>query len=166
MLSATMTIDQVTRPTELAVGESARDNRKAVYLQVDVVQGSLSCVPWRAKDGDEISGSDECAVRLRLPLVPTASAANTLMEQVLPLAKRIMEGTPACWDGENHVGRPDRDAVAAAEDLVAQVAIWARDAERADMCQPRHTPQLRRRGWTAGARRGVGRLSVLRGGAA
>ena len=47
----------------------------------------------------------------------TADAANALLDEVLPIAERIVAGYSCEWDGHNHVGRFDADAEAAREEM-------------------------------------------------
>lgn len=47
----------------------------------------------------------------------TADAANALLDEVLPIAERIVAGYSCEWDGHNHVGRFDADAEAAREKM-------------------------------------------------
>jgi hypothetical protein len=49
----------------------------------------------------------------------TADAANALLDEVIPIAKRIVAGYSCEWDGNNHVGAYDDDAEAAREEMAS-----------------------------------------------
>lgn len=54
------------------------------------------------------------AIRWAIPAL-TTEAAEALLEEILPLAQRVVEGYECRWDGSNHVGKLDEDAQEAAE---------------------------------------------------
>lgn len=57
-------------------------------------------------------------LRWRIPAL-TAEAANALLEEIAPLCERIVAGYEKVWDGNNHVGQFDDDAIAARDEVYA-----------------------------------------------
>lgn len=87
------------------------------YLELDLEEETLT-----ADYDAEIGGAVPFAVwhgrRRRFPIPAlSATAVNALMEEVLPLAERIVAGSEIVWDGSNHIGQLDDDAVDAEAEL-------------------------------------------------
>lgn len=55
-------------------------------------------------------------LRFSIPVL-TADAANSLLEELEPLARRICDGFETEWDGSNWVGEYDNDAEAASAEI-------------------------------------------------
>ena len=51
----------------------------------------------------------------------TADAANSLLEELAPLAQRVVDGYTSEWDGSNHVARFTEDARLAEEEIEAAI---------------------------------------------
>jgi hypothetical protein len=64
------------------------------------------------------------AIRFPFPIVPTAAAANDILNEAAPIAQRILDGAEIEWDGNNMVGRLNEDADQAAEELNALAEGW------------------------------------------
>lgn len=85
------------------------------YVQLVCETGELS-----ASYNGEIGNAVPVGVwhrRVRRWTIPalTESAANALLEEIAPLAERVVAGYSEVWDGSNHVGEFDADADAAVE---------------------------------------------------
>jgi hypothetical protein len=88
--------------------------------------------------------------RVRWYGIPTlrADAADALLDRLAPLAARVCDGYERVWDGSNHVGQLDADALEAEEAIVDlcdkarqhgdEIVIWAA-ADWLD--RSLHTPQ-------------------------
>src|SRR5689334_13481078 len=59
----------------------------------------------------------------------TAASANRLIDDVAPIAQRILDGATVEWDGSNHVGRLNADASEAAEELATTLAALCECAD-------------------------------------
>ncbi len=66
-------------------------------------------------------------LRWSIPILK-ADAANTLLEEILPLAERIVAGYDCRWDGSNHVGHLDDDATEAQE-AIADLCLATEDED-------------------------------------
>ncbi len=116
----TITIRRVGEPDELFCHFPGQSNSQDVYLYLDPEDGELSCsystaigsgMPMRVWRGT--------LLRWQIPAL-TAEAANKLMEQVVPLARRVVDGHVTDWDGSNHVGYlTTEDAEVASEEIQA-----------------------------------------------
>jgi len=47
----------------------------------------------------------------------TAAGMNRLMDEIAPLADRVLAGSEIEWDGNNHVGKLDEDAQDASDEI-------------------------------------------------
>lgn len=90
-------------------------------LQLDCDDGELSCT-YKADPGSAGNNSMPMTVwhgrTLWWNIVALrADGANQLMQEVKPLADRILTGYTCEWDGSNHVGRLREDAQQAAAEI-------------------------------------------------
>ncbi len=58
-------------------------------------------------------------LRWAIPVL-TAESANELLDELAPLAARVLAGADVEWDGNNHVGVLDADAQDAADEIAAR----------------------------------------------
>jgi hypothetical protein len=100
------------------------------YVQLVCETGALS-----ASYDAEIGNAVPVGVwhqRVRRWTIPalTESAANALLEEIAPLAERVVAGYSERWDGSNHVGEFDADA----DDAVEAIArLCDRDWSEGDV---------------------------------
>jgi len=67
-----------------------------------------------------------------VPVVPTSSAAEQLVQDLLPLLARVRAGYSCRWDGSNHIGSLDDDATRAEEEIEASISAWTLDLSPAE----------------------------------
>jgi hypothetical protein len=87
------------------------------YIELDCQTGLLTAT-YNAEIGNAIPfsvyhGHDR---RYHIPCI-TADAANELMEEIRPLAERVIAGYTSEWDGSNHRARFTTDAEQAEEEI-------------------------------------------------
>ncbi len=92
---------------------------QSAYVTLDCESGELSA----AASGIIGSGAptnvwNNTARRWRIPAL-TESAANALLDEIAPLAERVVAGFERVWDGSNHVGEYDDDATAAIDEIAS-----------------------------------------------
>ncbi|MFF7335393.1 hypothetical protein [Streptomyces sp. NPDC008150] len=106
-----------TEPTELFRQYHGQNEPQPAYIQLDTEAGTLHA-DYDAEIGNAVPASVWHGIdrRYRIPIL-TADAANRVMEEIAPLADRIVAGTTTEWDGNNHVAVMDDDAIAAEEEL-------------------------------------------------
>lgn len=113
----TLTIVPLTEDNELLCHYSSEHRPQPCVLWLDLEDGEMS-----ARYNPEIGNGIPMSVHLgrtrwvEIPLLTTA-AANALLEEVAPLAERILAGSRIEWDGNNNRGYLDEDADAALEEL-------------------------------------------------
>jgi hypothetical protein len=87
------------------------------YIELDIQTGNLT-----AEVNGVVGGAVPFPVwhgivrRYRIPAL-SADNANVLLEDVAPLAQRVLDGATIEWDGNNHVGRLTEDAQDAEIDI-------------------------------------------------
>lgn len=98
---------------------------QSVYLEIDPENQTIS-MDWYREIGNGVP-EDVWHRRILwyiLSIVPTVDVANQLMDDVLPLAERVVAGHSIEWDGCNHVGRLTEDAQDASDgirDIVMEI---------------------------------------------
>lgn len=112
-----VTIARVAGTYDLHQRYRGQDAAQPCHVQLACDTGTLSA----DFDGEIGSGVPTLVyhtrtLRWRIPCL-TADAANALLDEVLPIAERIVAGYSCEWDGHNHVGRFDADAEAAREEM-------------------------------------------------
>ncbi|MEU6680949.1 hypothetical protein [Streptomyces sp. NPDC046925] len=114
-------IIRCTEPTELYRHYDGQSEPQPAYIELDTQHGTLL-----ADYDSEVGGAVPFSVhhglerRYGIPIL-TADAANRVMQEIAPLAERIIAGTEAKWDGSNTVAVLDEDAGAAEEELKEQL---------------------------------------------
>lgn len=101
--------------------------RQDVGMTIDLESGILTCQYDPLVGG----GSSEALFHRRALWIPMecliADKANALMDEVKPLADRILAGASIDWNGNNHVGTLNDDATAALDELSDRIAPEAGD---------------------------------------
>lgn len=96
---------------------SGQTQRQGCYLELDCANRTLSA-SYNAEIGNAIPfsvyhGHDQ---RFGIGLM-RGETADALMEEILPLAQRVVDGYESHWDGNNHVARFTDDADDAIEEI-------------------------------------------------
>lgn len=112
-----VTIHSVTEWDALYCQYERQTEPQPCYIELDCQTGTLHA-SYNAEIGNAIPfsvyhGHDR---RYGIPCL-TADAANELMEEILPLAQRVVDGYSRHWDGNNHVARMTDDADAAEQEI-------------------------------------------------
>lgn len=118
----TIEIIKLTDWDELHCWYHGQTSPQGCYIELDCRNNSLAAC-YNHEIGNAIPfslyhGHDR---RYGIPCI-TADAANDLMEELLPLAERVVAGYRSEWDGHNHVARLDADAIAAEEEIERMIA--------------------------------------------
>lgn len=116
-------IIECTQDDELYAHYHGQTEPQSAYIELDTQEGSL-----HATYDSDIGGAIPFSVyhgldrRYRIPVL-TAEATNRVMQEIAPLADRIIAGTKAEWDGNNTVAVLNEDARAAEEELEAHLGL-------------------------------------------
>jgi len=128
----TVQIRRITDETELFCWYDGQSEPQPAYLNLDLEDGELFC-DYNGNIGSGVSAA-EYHGRIRTIRIPTLTgeAANTLMDEVAPIAQRVLNGASIEWDGNNHVGVLTDDAQAAWDELTSAVAEHTSGADTVD----------------------------------
>lgn len=120
-------IIECTDPTELYRHYDGQSEPQPAYIELDTQDGSLHA-DYNAEIGNAIPFSVYHGLHRRygIPIL-TGDAANRVMEEIAPLAERIVAGTEVEWDGNNNVAVLTADALAAEEELEAHLGLPSQD---------------------------------------
>ncbi|WP_371099897.1 hypothetical protein [Streptomyces sp. PU_AKi4] len=110
-------IIKCTDPAELFRHYDGQTEPQPAYIELDTQNGTLLAT-YNSEIGNAVPftvyhGLDR---RYGIPIL-TADAANRVMEEIAPLADRVIAGTTVEWDGNNNVAILDEDAQAAEEEI-------------------------------------------------
>lgn len=110
-------IIECTEPTELYRHYDGETQAQPAYIELDTQAGTLLAT-YNAEIGNGIPFSVRHGLdrRYGIPIV-TAEAANRIMQEIAPLADRVIAGTEAEWDGSNTVAKLNDDARAAEDEI-------------------------------------------------
>jgi hypothetical protein len=102
---------------ELHCHYSRQTSAQGCYVELDCKNETLSA-SYNAEIGNAIPFSVYHCHNQRwgIPAL-TESAANDLLDEILPLAERAVAGYESEWDGNNHVAKFDDDAQAALDEI-------------------------------------------------
>ncbi|MEU3877652.1 hypothetical protein [Streptomyces sp. NPDC029704] len=112
-----------TTPAKLVHQYAGQSEPQPAYIELDLREGLLL-----ADYDAEVGGAVPFAVRhgferrYPVPLL-TGSAANRVMEEIAPLAQRILSDWEQESDGSNMVARLGKDAQAAEEQLMERLGL-------------------------------------------
>lgn len=106
-----------TEPTELYRHYDRESKPQDAFIQLDLRAGVMFA-DWDPEigNGRPLSVYHGFKRHYRIPLL-TAEAANRIMQQIAPLASRILADWEEVWDGNNHVAILGEDALAAEEEI-------------------------------------------------
>lgn len=113
----TLTVKHVADRNDLHCQYPGQTSAQPCYVELDCESATL-----RAAYNPEIGNGIPFAVHhgrtLRWSIAAlTADVANALLDELAPLAQRVVDGFEAVWDGNNMVGQLDADASAASEEI-------------------------------------------------
>lgn len=114
-------IIRCTNPTELFRHYDGQSQAQPAYIELDVRDGTLladyAAEVGRGKTPSVFHGFER---HYRIPVL-TGEAANRVMEEIAPLADRILADWEEVWDGNNKVARLGEDAYAAEAEIMAEL---------------------------------------------
>ncbi|MBV2364245.1 helix-turn-helix domain-containing protein [Streptomonospora nanhaiensis] len=110
-------ITPCTRPAELYRRYDGQTGPQPCFIELDTRDGAMRA-DYDAEIGNAVPASVWHGLVRRYPIPAlSAEAANRVMEEIRPLAERIVTDTEEHWDGNNHVARMGADALAAEEEI-------------------------------------------------
>ena len=117
MTTTTVEIRRVAEWDALHCNYQGQTERQGCYIELDCQTGLLTAT-YNAEIGNAIPfsvyhGHDR---RWGIPCL-IADAANDLLDEISPLAQRVLDGYTSEWDGNNHVARLSDDAQAAEDEI-------------------------------------------------
>lgn len=120
-------IIECTDPTELFRHYQGQSEPQGAYIELDTQDGTLHAT-YNSEIGNAVPFSVYHGLdrQYGIPIL-TADAANRVMQEIAPLADRIIAGTKAEWDGNNTVAILDDDALAAEEELEEHLGLPSQD---------------------------------------
>lgn len=132
---STVTITKVTNPTDLHCHYSGQTFPQPCYIELDCKTETLSA-SYNAEVGNAIPfsvyhGHDQ---RWGIPCL-TADAVNEFMEEILPLAQKIVDGYESIWNGHNHVADFTEDAQEAIEEIQSRCDELERTTDESNTVQ-------------------------------
>jgi hypothetical protein len=112
-----ITINKINSQSDLFCHYDRQTSAQGCYVELDCKNETLSAL-YNAEIGNAIPfsvyhGHDQ---RFAIPLL-TVDAANRLMDEIKPLAERVVGGYKSEWNGNNHVAVFTDDAQAAIEEI-------------------------------------------------
>jgi len=118
-MADTVTITEISGTTDLHQHYDRQTSAQPCYIELDCRNAQMSA-SYNAEIGNArpmsvYHGHDQ---RWQIPCL-TASTANALLRELLPIAQRIVDGYDSRWDGNNNVAQFTDDAQAAQDDICA-----------------------------------------------
>lgn len=115
---STVSIHPVSTTDSLHCHYDRQTNAQPCFIELDCETGRL-CADYNGEIGNAIPmsvyhGHDQ---RWGIPAL-TAAAANALLQEIAPIAQRVVDGYESEWDGNNMVARFNDDAHAAIDEIV------------------------------------------------
>lgn len=137
-MSTTVDIVYPTRASDLYQRFPGQHEAQPVYVSLDCRTGKLTAA-WSGTVGGGVPADvwHHLTLRWKIPAL-TVDAAETLLDQLEPLAQRVLDGFEARFDGHNLVGTLSDDAAEAREAI-------------SDLCYPRRFDECdTQQRWEAG----------------
>ena len=112
-----------TSPTKLFRHYDGQSEPQPAYIELDLRHGTL-LADYNSEVGNGVPGAVYHGFerRYRIPAL-TAEAANQVMEELVPLAERILADWKEEWDGNNMVARLGEDAQEAEEEIQEKLGL-------------------------------------------
>lgn len=123
-------IIRCTEPTELHRHYDGQSEAQDAYIELDLRQSSLladynsevgNAVPFTVRYGFER--------RYSIPVL-TGEAANRVMDEIAPVASRVLADWEEIWDGNNRVARLGEAAEAAEAEIMERLGLSMGYGER------------------------------------
>ncbi len=111
-----LTITPVDKTDELFCEYDGQMKPQDCYIALNLEDGQMWADYNAEIGGQPASVFHRRTLRWTIPVL-TADVANRLMNDIAPLAHRVLAGSEIDWDGHNHVGHLDDDAQAAADEI-------------------------------------------------
>ena len=113
----TVKIISVKDDTELFCHYARQSEPQKCFIALDLENGQL-WADYNAEIGNAVPEAVWNGRTLRFPApCMTAAGMNRLMDEIAPLADRVLAGSEIEWDGNNHVGKLDEDAQDASDEI-------------------------------------------------
>lgn len=124
-----------TNPTTLYRHYAGELESQGCYVSLDLEDGELTA-DWNGEIGNSVPESVWNGRKLRwgIPCL-TSTAANKLLDELAPIAQRILDGATIEWDGNNNVGQLTEAAQVAAEELAEACAAACEDGRYARIAE-------------------------------
>ena len=105
-----VTIQETKTTDELVHKYPGQSDPQPCYVELDLRDGVM-LADWNSEIGNAIPFTvyHGHVQRYSIPSL-TADAANALMQELLPLAERVVDGYKSVWNGNNNVARLTDDA--------------------------------------------------------
>jgi len=105
-----VTIQETKTTDELVHKYPGQSDPQPCYVELDLRDGVM-LADWNSEIGNAIPFSvyHGHVQRYSIPSL-TADAANALMQELLPLAERVVDGYESVWNGNNNVAKLTDDA--------------------------------------------------------
>ncbi|MFJ9188560.1 hypothetical protein ACIRQO_36600 [Streptomyces anulatus] len=116
-------IIRCTEPTELHRHYDGQNESQDAYIELDLRQGSL-LADYDAEVGNAAPPAVHHGFERRYPIpVLTGDAANRVMEEIAPMAARVLADWEEIWDGNNMVARLGEAARAAEAEIEEHLGL-------------------------------------------
>lgn len=113
----TVKIISVKDDTELFCHYASQSEPQRCFIALDLEDGTL-WADYNAEIGSAVPEAVWNGRTIRFPApCMTAAGMNHLMDEIAPLADRVLAGSEIEWDGNNHVGKLDEDAQDASDEI-------------------------------------------------
>lgn len=120
-IESAVTVKHVAGTYDLHQHYRGQTSAQPCHVELDCEAGTLTAdYSGEIGNGVPVAVWHNRTLRWTIPCL-TADAANALLDEVLPIAERIVAGYSRRWDGHNHVGEFDADAEAAREEMASLV---------------------------------------------
>ncbi|MFF5265128.1 hypothetical protein ACFY4C_40110 [Actinomadura viridis] len=121
-------IIRCTEPAELYRRYDGQGAAQPAFIELDLSEGTL-LADYKAEVGNAVPMAVFHGLRRRYPIpVLIGEAANRVMEELAPLAQRVLDDCEEVWNGHNMVARLGEDAQAAEEEIAARLGLDRKDA--------------------------------------
>lgn len=112
-----VSIQKINSVDELHCHYDRQTSAQPCYVSLDCETGILTA-SYNAEIGNSVPADvyHGHTRRYGIPLL-TPTATNDLLENIAPLAQRVVDGYESVWNGNNHVARLNGDATEADEEI-------------------------------------------------
>ena len=112
-----MLIHFVNKIADLYHHYSSQTNPQPCYVELDC-ENEILLADWNGEIGNAVPFSVWNGHTIRWTIPPLlASTANTLLNEIFPIAERVISGYKSVWNGNNNVAYFNEDATEAIEEI-------------------------------------------------